>query len=473
MTAEEAIGQLYDTRILVGWMHRRAAIKMLAGMPGLEGILALAQALGRRHPNAGRIAEALGRLSPEHDGERIEALWRAWVADPQPALATVLTRLGWPRQRTIDGKFARDLLALATAEAPAEVLGAVALVACALPERDEVLNDAIYAAWICSQSGELERLISEQGRQPGSPALEALHALVTGQRARYAALDDADGELLVHAFTLAPPAFRDRIAQTVAASSDPRLTEAYRGALLRAGVDGAQGLANLKLIGDEDGLFEQTRSLRLGQVLELCERWSAQTRWPTRPGQRTVLERALAAYRDLGRREDTDGPALPDGLVDLFTHWRAGSTGDANRNPDDPISLARSLYLDQAQGRLDGTRLVGVARSAHWLERLVAHMADTLTLTEAQADPVCWVSACAGDAALLQTPISGTPEDYSRHRGLLGQPAIRAAARTFGLLAILCAFQGVFVGNAISVEEIGEATEQTAIELEDAGDVAL
>ncbi|MGH8547619.1 MAG: hypothetical protein ACRERU_03255 [Methylococcales bacterium] len=37
-----------------------------------------------------------------------------------------------------------------------------------------------------AQYGELEKLITEQERQPGSPALEALHALVTGGLERYA-----------------------------------------------------------------------------------------------------------------------------------------------------------------------------------------------------------------------------------------------------------------------------------------------
>jgi hypothetical protein len=472
MRVEAAIGQLYDTSVLLGGFRRRAAIKVLAEVSGLEGTLALAEALSSGHPNKGRILAVLRQLSPERDPDRIEALWRAWVESPQPALATVLVRLGWPENQPIDGKLARDLLALATADAGPEVLEAVVLFARALPEDDEVLNDAVYAAWICSQSAALERLIGEQRRQPGSPALEALHTLVTGRLERYIALEDGDGELLIQAFTLAPPVFRDRMARTLARSPDQRLKEAYRNALLQAGVDGDQGLASLKLIGDEDGLFEQARTLRLGQVLELCERWTGQTRWPTRPGQRTVLERALAAYQNLEAGQETAGPSLPDGLIDLFTQWRTGPDNDSDHRSDDPIAMARDLYLDHVQGRLDSTRLSAVTRSEHWLERLVARLADTATLAEAQEDPVCWVSACAGDAALLQTPISGTPEDYSRHSWLLGQPSVRGVARTFGLLAILCAFQGVFVGNAISVEEIGEATEQTAIELEDAMDVA-
>jgi hypothetical protein len=93
------------------------------------------------------------------------------------------------------------------------------------------------------------------------------------------------------------------------------------------------------------------------------------------------------------------------------------------------------------------------------------------SLAEADADPVLWISACAEDAVLLQTPVSGTPEDYSRHSQWLGRPGNRATPHTLGLLAILCAFQGVFVANAISTEEIGETVEWTAIEVEDGTEI--
>jgi hypothetical protein len=81
------------------------------------------------------------------------------------------------------------------------------------------------------------------------------------------------------------------------------------------------------------------------------------------------------------------------------------------------------------------------------------------------------VSACAGDAALLQAPIGGTPEDYARHSGLLSKVRGAAAARTRALLEIVCVFQGAFVASGISVDETAEATEQTAVEIEDAGPV--
>jgi len=57
--------------------------------------------------------------------------------------------------------------------------------------------------------------------------------------------------------------------------ADRGLLENYRRALSSVTADAARNVENLKLVGDEDGLFEVTRSLRLLEVLDLCERWSA------------------------------------------------------------------------------------------------------------------------------------------------------------------------------------------------------
>jgi len=59
-------------------------------------------------------------------------------------------------------------------------------------------------------------------------------------------------------------------------------------------------------------------------------------------------------------------------------------------------------------------RLAAAAKNEHWPERLVARLADPALLAQGAEDHVMWVSACAGDAALIQAPIGGTPEDYGR-----------------------------------------------------------
>jgi len=84
---------------------------------------------------------------------------------------------------------------------------------------------------------------------------------------------------------------------------------------------------------------------------------------------------------------------------------------------------------------------------------------------------VLWVSACAGDAALLNAKIDGTPEDYKRNNNQLNKASTPEAARMRSLLEILCAFQGAFIASGITAVEIIEATEKTAISTEDADDV--
>ena len=334
MTADEAKDRLYDTTFLFGALRRRAAIKALAEVPDSSGVIALAQALQEGHPQDGRIRSVLRQLSPLRDEKKIAALWAEWAQAPGPGLASILSALGWPLGGSLEARFVRAVLAAATSAAAPEVLQAVAILARALPVKDESLNDGIYAAWIRSQSAELEKLIDEQARQASSPALEALHALVTGRLERYAELKDADGMLLVHAFGMAPEPFRARIARTVGANPDRRLLENYRRALSSVTTDAARNVENLKLVGDEDGLFEVTRSLRLLDVLDLCERWSASAGRPTGTQQRAAVERALAAHRTLGTFKVEDSPPLPDGLVDVFEWWRNVKPSDAQLRSD-------------------------------------------------------------------------------------------------------------------------------------------
>ncbi|MCM8626293.1 hypothetical protein [Accumulibacter sp.] len=448
-------------------------LKALVIAPDTEGALVLAEFLGKGHPNARDLSEALLQLSAERDAEKVRALWDAWARSPTAPVAAVLGRLGWPPSHAVDGRFARDVLGFATVDAAPQVRAAVAALARALPVADEATNDAIYGAWVRSQSADLEKLIAEQGRQPGSPALEALHALVTGRLERYAALDDEDGMLVVQAFAMAPEPFRERLARAVAASPDRRLKEAYRRALTGgSGVDAASSLDNLKRVGDEDGLFELARSLRLAEALDLCERWAASNARPSAPRQRAAVERALTAYRRLGDFKVEAGPELPEGLVDIFDWWRREKPGDAELRADldaaDPFRRARGLYLGHERGLVDATRLGAAARSEHWPERLIARLADTALYAEKAEDHVLWVAACAGDGTLLNEPIGGTPEDYARNTERLGKARGAAAVRSQALLEILCALQGVFVSSGITVEKSGEATDRRAVEIEDA-----
>ncbi|WP_295580373.1 hypothetical protein [uncultured Lamprocystis sp.] len=474
MTLDEARKGLFDERFMLGGMRRRAAIKYLLKLPDPAGVLVLAEALGRNPPHPKAILGGLGRLAAPADAEKIAALWGELARAPNPALAGVLTTLGWPPGRAVETKTARDLLVLANEDTAKEIVQAVAAFARVLPVDDEAGNDAIYAAWVRSQSADLEALIARQGRQSASPALEALHALVTGRLERYAALKDQDGTLLVQAFAMAPEPFRARLAKTVAASPDRAIKGAYRRALTSGAVDQTQGVENLKLVGDEDGLFEQTRQLRLLDVLGLCERWATVPGRPAHPAHRAAVDKAVSDYRGLGTFKVEPGPTLPTGMVDLFDYWRSEKPSAADLQADltaeDPFRKARGLYLGQERGLVDAKRLADAAKSEHWPERLIARLLDPAALVGAPEDHVLWVNGCAGDASLLAAPIGGTPEDYARHSARFQQASGPAAARTRALLSILCTFQSVFVEGIPELKEIVEANDRRDVELEDAGE---
>jgi hypothetical protein len=477
MTLDEARTRLFDTGFLFGGLRRRRAVEVLVAAADLSAVEILAQALNQDHPRPDEILQCLGRLSLETDAAKVQVLWTAFAKDPKPALAGLLARLGWPPEQPIPGKLAREVLAAATAGSDPEVLRAVAAFARSLPVADEAGNDVIYATWVRTQSRELERLITEQERQPATPAFEALYALVGGDLAGYAALDDADGSLLAQGFAMAPEPLRSRLAQGVAASPGLGVKAAYRRAIAGGVLDRAQSLESLALVGDEDGLFEQVRYLSLRETLDLCEHWSATPARPAHPAQRAAVDRAVDAYCDLGAFQVESGPELPEGMVDIFAHWRAERPSDSELRADldagDPVRRERGLYLGRERGLVGNERLAEAAESDHWPERLAARLLGVGTPASAREDQVTWVNACGGDSSLFHVPVGGSPEDYASHRAALEATNGEVAGRTKALLSILCAFQGVFVAGGITLDETGEAVDPQAVEVEDAGDFVL
>lgn len=477
MNLHEISERLYDDTFLLGRFRRKAALRVLLESSDPEAIGLLVQALRAEHADAKKILAGLGRLSVDEEPAKVVALWEAFSLQPFAALAKVLARLGWPPGQRASARTLRDVLAVATADTGPEIMAAVAAFAEAQPVGDEACNDEIYGAWIRSQSDRLEGLIAEQGREPRTPALEALLALATGDMGRYRKLGDDDGAFLIRAYNLAPPAFRARIARTVAESTDRGVKDAYNRALAGEGLDPSDRLASLQQVNDEDGLFELTRHLTLLDVLGLCGRWADMPGRPTRPEQAAVVDRALVAYRALGQFQVEPGPTLPEGLVDLFDYWRGQNPSDADlradSTADDPFAQARGLYLGHERGIVDAPALAAAAKSEHWPLRLVARLLDPATLSAAGAaqDHVLWVSACAGDAALLSTPIGGSPKDYARHSRQKAEARGGAAGRIRALLEILCAFQGAFVASEVSLQEIDEPAEATGVTLDDAPDV--
>ena len=330
-------------------------------------VIVLADALANNHPDAARIDIVLRQLSAERDTGKVLALWGRWAQAPTVPVAAILAHLGWPTGCAAQPKIMRDILAAVNQDAASEILKAVTAFARSLPVADEGINDAIYGAWMHSQSDDLEQLITEQERQPGNPALEALHALVAHRLERYAALHDESCHLLIQAFTMAPEPLRERLARAVAASHDRRLKAAYREALAGSGADTASNVDNLKRVADEDGLFESCRSLRLMQALDLCERWAGIAARPSGASQRAAVDRAVAAYRRLQDVEPENIPVLPAGMMDIFDWWRMQELGDAQLHADleadDPFVKARGLYLGHGRGIVDTARIAAAAAS--------------------------------------------------------------------------------------------------------------
>src|SRR3989338_7350393 len=228
-------------------------------------VTALAGALDKGHPDAARIDIVLRQLSAERDTGKVLALWGHWAQVPTVPVAAILAHLGWPTGCAAQPKIMRDILAAVNQDATSEILKAVTAFARSLPVADEGINDAIYGAWMHSQSDDLEQLITEQERQPGNHALEALHALVAHRPEGYAALHDENGRVLIQPFNRAPEPLREGLARAVPPSHDRRLKAAYREALAGSGADASSSVDNLKRVADEDGLFESCRSLRLMQ----------------------------------------------------------------------------------------------------------------------------------------------------------------------------------------------------------------
>jgi hypothetical protein len=185
-----------------------------------DSVRALARQLDGAAPQALRnpIASVLARLSPERDAELIRQIWQDWSQRPTPTVAgLLLARLGWPGPATTDTAFAQAVLALANPKAPAEVLRAVTAFARTLPQGDATLDDAIFAAWLRSGSTELEKLIGEQARRTGDPALQALHALVSGRLDGFDTLGGAGSPLVAAACALATEPLRPRLDPAIAA----------------------------------------------------------------------------------------------------------------------------------------------------------------------------------------------------------------------------------------------------------------
>lgn len=457
---EQAIKHISATGFFSRW-QRKQAIKKLSRSRQPEAMLILASAINNVTSHNSLILETLSQMALEQGEHGIEALWRAWAAYPKPALAELLAHIGWPPGIPLDKRLAQTILAGINKQLEPATLAAILRLIEFFPENDEAINDGLYAAWICSQSQELEQIIRKNKYQPGSPAMEILFSLVTGQLDRYWELHHQNEQFLIQAIKLAPPEFLDRITYIVGQTKNLKLYENYRKALIQSGIEFKQLLKYLKEIGDEIGLFEQIPKMNLSQALELCERWINRQDWMDKINVGVSLSKILEIYCSIKTPLTNLSPILPEGMVDIFVYWQNNYNDNYHRSANDPCVRAKLLYTHP-----DATLKSIDIQNKHWMERLVINLTTSIKLNN-EVNIVCWLSTCKDDIALLQTNVGGTPADYLRNTELLKNANEYNTIHIKKLLLILCTFQAEFIGTEITVETVREPLDYTAIRLED------
>jgi hypothetical protein len=458
---QQQIVQYLSAKGLFGRWYQKWAIRVLLRFNNPKAMSILASTLDQPHVNNAVIIEALSRITLAQGNDGVETLWKIWIAHPKPALAELLTYIGWPHERALDKRLAQNILATINEQNAPIILNAILRLIEFLPKGDSTINDGLYALWIYSQSNTLEQLIDRPEYKPGSPAMETLYFLVTGQIDRYLALNDYREQLFTQAVKLAPPAFLERITQIVGKEKNLSLIEKYRTALIQAKIEFTQLLYHLKLIGDEIGLFKQIPNMNLGQVLELCERWSKNLDLINEFNIKNVIQPAIEAYSNIQKPYINSNLVLPEGIVDIFTYWQNNHVDGYYRSSNDPFIRAKNLYVNRSQQHSMKTN-----DNKHWLEKLVIRLTD-ITITNNDNDIVCWLTTCNADAKLLYTNVNGTPTDYMQNKKLLQDANEFTSSRTLGLLAILCTFQAAFIGTEIIVETMREPSDHTALRMED------
>jgi len=351
---------------------------------------------------------------------------------------------------------AASVLSLTTDDDEAVRAGVVAY-ASRLPDEARA-NDALYDAWIRSQSQEMREVLTSQQRLPSSVAKETLLRLSMGDAEGYLALDDENGQIFREAWGLAPDPLRQLVVQTVTRSGNSRLIDAYTHALGSSGTDANIALEARKTAGDEDGLFEACRPLKILDLLDECSRWADGGRLPEDPARKRAVDNALAAWQEVGRIEFEEAPQLPEGLVDFFE-------ADLESRIDSPDPLMRLHAAVNGKGTVDPKQWI---KSEAWPERLAARLLDPELA--GTPDHVEWTSLAGGviSNAIFATTAEGTPAE---HETLLELRKAndgrndRAAALNHGLAGVLVAFQSHFQRGAIYTEADDSADDEAAIQV--------
>jgi hypothetical protein len=449
MTAQEAATRLFDTTFLLGRLRRGKALERLLESGTAEAAVVLAAAVEKGAPEAGRILGRLLGLRPDRNPDLWAGLWAYWRGKRYGPLATAVGG---------GSAAARRQLADALSAMPVDDQG----------------NDTVFALWLRLDDEGLAKVIEKQQRRASSLEMDALFGLCRGDAQRYLALDDPDQGIFQKAYLMASEDQKRRINDTVSRSQNARLVAAYDRAL-GGGADQAVVMAARKEAGDHDGLFAKLDGMALPQALELLEFWAETGGRPTDPARLDAVERALAAFKQVGHIEIEAGDAAPKGTVDVLAHWeqRQMSEADARKElgSEDPFVRAGALHLGVKRGLVDAAQLRQAGGKGGWMEKLVARLHLPEAAPAGGNEHVHWLNQGAGiDGQLLSAVLPGTLPQHQHFLDELeraGKAKGTPARTREGLLRIVTTLQGHFLGSTITVDESDDAAVPE-IEVEDA-----
>ncbi len=347
-----------------------------------------------------------------------------------------------------------------------------------LPYKQEI-NNTIFTAWIKTESSEIESIIRDQHRLPGSGEKEALFYLVTGNVKGYHDLKDEDGRLFAEVWIMASQTFQARINQTVINSKDDTLTENYQKALgHEKHFDSDLYRKALEESGNEEALFEAVGTMNLIDVLGLCERWQENYFRPSKDSKVKVLEKVLTAFQKVGKIECEEGERLPGGTKDLISYWESQKESEADirskmRSPD-PFQVAEALYRGKRIGLVESSDIDPQETKEHWPLLLVSRLLFPEKSEMSKWHFIEWLSNLSElNLNFLRTPIACTPLEFSENRMRLEQLTREGGeSLTCCLLKILVTFQKAFADWLI-VDESEDAPDKGAIEVEENRDYEM
>lgn len=454
-------------------LKQSSAFKELAASSDPAAVAVLVEAVDGKHRLAGKITSVLNSTKTR---ARIDALCDIWVAKRQDWLGRMIMANRWaassPGAHTICALKTGQVESLPTdppsvaavlqtlGDPDADVRAGVASYASRLPDEARA-NDALYDAWIRTQSREIREVLTSQQRLPSSVAKETLLRLSMGDAESYLALEDENGQIFREAWGLASDELRQTVVQTVTRSGNARLIDAYTKALgvgSGGGADTTITLEARKTAGDEDGLFDACRPLKLLDLLDQCSRWDETGRRPGDPAKAGAVDTAIAAWKEVGKIEFEEAPKLPDGLVDFFD-------AELESSLSHPDPLMRLHAAVNGKGTIDPQQWI---KSVAWPERLAARLLDpSLAGTP---DHVQWTSLAGGviSNTLLTTTAEGTPAEHEnllRLRDANAGRNDRASVINRGLAGVLIAFQSYFQRGTIVAGEDDSAQDQAAIQV--------